>query len=228
MDLGDVAIYRQLVESLGLSSDQQEQMFSAVQTKSSKEIGILSARFGLTAEQTALLSTLPGLSGGMPVLGEAKLTFSEYPGIINCLNNLQRVVESIMVRYEDIDVYLDLSELRGYAYHTGIVFAAYVKNIRHVVAKGGRYDHVGEVFGRKGRGATGFSINVRNIADETAILDEGRPTVVVASESESGLWQEVTRLRHEGYTVVESGEVEDYDYALVYKNGSWELSEETE
>jgi len=225
VDLGDVAIYRQLVESLGLNPDQQEQMFAAVQMKSIREVSILSEMFGLSANEAELLCVLPGLTGHVSVLDEARRTFNLYPGIISCLDNLQRIAESIMARYDNIDVYLDLSELRGYAYHTGIVFAAYVKNIRQVVAKGGRYDHIGEVFGREGRGATGFSINVRSIIDETTISYETSPTVLVVSKNELGLWQEITRLREEGYTVVESGEMADYDFGLVYKNDGWLLTQ---
>ena len=225
VDLGDVAIYRQLVESLRLNPDQQEQMFAAVQMKSTREIAILSEAFGLSSNETALLCTLPGLMGEVSVLDQAGRIFEAYPGIVTCLDNLHQLVESIIARYDDIDVYLDLSELRGYAYHTGIVFAAYVKGIRQIVAKGGRYDHIGEVFGREGRGATGFSINIRNIANESAISYETRPTVVVASKNESGLWREIIRLREEGYTVVESGETADYDYALIYENGSWVLAQ---
>ena len=225
VDLGDVAIYRQLVESLGLSPDQQEQMFAAVQMKSTREIGTLSETLGLSSDKTALLCTLPGLMGELSLLDQARRTFEAYPRIITCLDDLQRIAESIMARYDDIDVYLDLSELRGYAYHTGIVFAAYVKGIRPIVAKGGRYDHIGEVFGREGRDATGFSINVRNIAGQSSISYETRPTVVVASENEAGLWQEIIRLREEGYAVVESGETADYDYSLIFENGSWVLDQ---
>ena len=83
-------------------------------------------------------------------------------------------------------------------------------------------------FGREGRGATGFSINVRNIAEVIKIWCERRPSVLVISQSEAGLWQEVTRLRQEGYTVVESGERADHDYALISKNGAWMLVERAE
>ena len=140
-------------------------MFAAIQMKSSREIGVLSDMFGLSADKAGLLHSLCDLTGELAVLDEAKHTFKEYPQSIECVENLRRVGESIVERFKDIDLYLDLSELRGYTYHTGIVFAAYAKDIRHIVAKGGRYDDVGEVFGRDGRGATGFSINVRNISE---------------------------------------------------------------
>lgn len=229
VDLGDVAVYRQLVDSLGLNADQQAQIFAAVQMKSTREIAVLSQTLGLSAEKTELLCALPDLMGDTSVLDKARGTFRSYPGILECLDNLQRVAEAIMVRFADIDVYLDLSELRGYAYHTGIVFAAYVSGVRHIVAKGGRYDHIGEVFGRQGRGATGFSINVRNIADETTLTSEHRSTVVVtgAADVQDGkaLWSEIQRLRENGYTVLESGEPADHDFELVFEDGNWVLAQ---
>ncbi|MCS5575744.1 MAG: ATP phosphoribosyltransferase regulatory subunit, partial [Pseudomonadales bacterium] len=79
VDLGDVAIYRQLVESLGLNPDQQEQMFAAVQMKSTREIATLSETLGLSADKTALLCTLPGLMGELSLLDQATRTFEAYP-----------------------------------------------------------------------------------------------------------------------------------------------------
>ena len=91
------------------------------------------------------------------------------------------------------------------------------------MAKGGRYDHIGEVFGRTGRGATGYSINVRNLVDEAAIAFETRPTVLVQAGEAAGLWQEIQRLRDEGYTVIESGEADECDFCLIYEEGRFQL-----
>ena len=225
VDLGDVAIFRQLVESLELSQYQQDQVFFAVQKKSVKELRALCSSFSLDGVSADLLCTLPGLAGDQSVLAEAKQKFAGYSGIIASIENLDRVATAVKQRFSDIDVYFDLSELRGYAYHTGIVFSAYVDGVRQIAAKGGRYDHIGEVFGREGRGATGFSVNVRNLAEQAAIAYETRPTVVVMASDQDGLWQEIMRLRDEGYTVVESGEPGDYDFHLLNESGSWILAQ---
>ena len=90
------------------------------------------------------------------------------------IDNLQQVSDTIAGRFTDLDIYFDLSELRGYAYHTGIVFAAYVNGSRSLVAKGGRYDHIGQVFGREARGATGFSIDVRSLTEKVMLPEESR------------------------------------------------------
>jgi len=223
VDLGDVAIFRQLVESLDLTESQQEQLFAAVQKKAEKEIRALASSFTLGSKETELLCALPGLTGDASILDVARERFGELDGIVSCIDNLAAVSAEIKLRYSETDVYFDLSELRGYAYHTGIVFAGYVDGIRQVVAKGGRYDHIGEVFGRTGRGATGYSINVRNLVDEAAIAFETRPTVLVQAGEAAGLWQEIQRLRDEGYTVIESGEADECDFCLIYEEGRFQL-----
>lgn len=225
VDLGDVAVFRQFVQSLELTEYQQDQLFAAVQKKSIRELESLCESFAMDAATTELFVALPDLMGDHAVLDLARQKFEGHEGIVACIDNLSRVAAEISARYGDVDVYFDLSELRGYAYHTGIVFAAYVDGVSHVVAKGGRYDHIGEVFGRRGRGATGFSVNVRNIAEQAAIASETRPSVLVIADPGDGLWQEVTRLRDEGYTVVESGEPGDYDFHLVNESGNWILAQ---
>ncbi len=228
IDLGDVAIYRQLVESLGLTSHEQEQVFAAVQKKSPREIAGLLEAFGVETTKSDLLGALPGLMGDGLMLEGARQIFNDYPGIIECIDNLQRVAEAVQDRFEDIQIYFDLSELRGYEYHTGIVFSAYVDGLRHGVAKGGRYDHIGEVFGRVARGATGFSINVRNIASEEIIETHTRPSVVVAEgndEDQAGLWHEMNRLRKEGYAVLETGEPSGHELLLIRKADKWVLTQ---
>lgn len=222
VDLGDVDIFRQLVGSLSLDEQQQEKLFTSVQKKTVQEIKKQCESFALGDETSHLLCELPGLTGDIETLQRARELFSDYPGILACINNLETVSGEILNRYGDLDIYFDLSELRGYAYHTGIVFAAYVDGISQVVAKGGRYDHVGQVFGRGARGATGFSVNVRSLFNDAAISYETRPSVLAVTNV-SGQWQEIQRLRNEGYTVVESGEAGDYDFSLVHEDGQWQL-----
>ena len=82
------------------------------------------------------------------MLSKALDLFSDMPGIVASIENLRQVALTLSGRFKDLNIYFDLSELRGYAYHTGIVCAAYVDGVPEVVAKGGRYDDIGEVFGR--------------------------------------------------------------------------------
>lgn len=222
VDLGDVSIFRHLISSLDLTESQQDSLFAAVQRKSVVDIQRQCGDFALDEESARLLVQLPHLCGGIEMLDEAVELYADIPGLAASLDNLAAVGKEVSARYGDVGLYFDLGELRGYAYHTGIVFAAHVDGVSQTVAKGGRYDHIGEVFGREGRGATGFSVNVRNVADSASLDIPRRSTVLVGSDAD-GLWGEIKRLREEGYTVVESGNPEDYDFCLVQEDGEWRL-----
>lgn len=227
VDLGDVAIFRQLMGSLALSADQQELLFDAVQKKAVAEIKSRCVEFDLSTGDTNRLCALPGLTGDATVLTRARELFVGHKGILATIDNLEKVSHSIAERFKDLNVYFDLSELRGYAYHTGIVFAAYVEGSGRVVAKGGRYDFVGQVFGRGNRGATGFSVDVKMLAEEVAMKTADRQIVLVSNTpggKNKELWQEIQRLRQSGYIVLESGESNEYDYELVFNNNEWQLN----
>jgi ATP phosphoribosyltransferase regulatory subunit len=226
VDLGDVDIFRQLMSRFSLNADQQESLFEAVQRKSVAEISSHCTTFCLSEADSLLLTQLPGLTGNDSVLERARSLFKTYKGIIASIDNLQQVSDIIAGRFTDLDIYFDLSELRGYAYHTGIVFAAYVDGSRSVVAKGGRYDHIGDVFGREARGATGFSIDVRSLTEKVMLPEESRKCVwipEVPTGEEDSLWQQIQQLRVEGYIVVESGQPDGFDHHLDFQDGQWQL-----
>jgi ATP phosphoribosyltransferase regulatory subunit len=226
VDLGDVDIFRQLMLSFKLNADQQELLFEAVQRKSVSEISAHCATFRLSKADSLLLTQLPGLTGNDSVLESARSLFKAHKGIVASIDNLQQVADTIAGRFTDLDIYFDLSELRGYAYHTGIVFAAYVDGSRSVVAKGGRYDRIGDVFGREARGATGFSIDVRSLTEKVMFPEESRKCIwipEVPTGEEDSLWQQIQQLRVEGYIVVESGQPDGFDHHLDFQDGQWQL-----
>ncbi|MDG1233963.1 MAG: ATP phosphoribosyltransferase regulatory subunit [Pseudomonadales bacterium] len=227
VDLGNVDIFRQLMSGFALNTDQQELLFEAVQRKSVAEIGEHCDAFGLSEGDSFLLTQLPGLTGSNTVLERARSLFKAHEGVLASIDSLQQVSDTIARRFTDLDVYFDLSELRGYAYHTGIVFAAYVNGSRSVVAKGGRYDHIGQVFGREARSATGFSIDVRSLTEKVRLPEESRKSVwvpEVPSGEEDSLWQRIKQLRTEGYVVVESGQPDGFSHHLDFQNGQWHLA----
>lgn len=225
VDLGDVAIFRQLMDLSDLSDNEEEMLYQLVQRKSVAELADKASALKLDKKHVGLLRELPGLCGDSSTLGRARDLFKDHKNILECIDNLERVATELQSRYAGLDIYFDLSELRGYEYHTGIVFAAYVNGMGQV-ARGGRYDHIGEVFGRASRGATGFSINVRQLLREQ-ITDAGRPEKVVVGKigesAAAGLWEEIQRLRSEGYIVVESGTASDFDYELDHDGKAWHL-----
>ena len=226
VDLGNVDIFRQLMSEFSLHADYQEMLHEAVQRKSIPEIVVHCQAAGLSENDSFLLSQLPGLTGNTSVLDRARSLFKGHDGIVTSIENLQQVADSISMRFTNLKIYFDLSELRGYAYHTGIVFAAYLNGSRSLVAKGGRYDGIGKVFGRDARGATGFSIDVKSLAQKV-LTTEGLPKCVwvvdVPSGAEYSLWQRIQQLRLDGFTVVESGQPDGFDYRLEFHNDQWQL-----
>ena len=98
--------------------------------------------------------------------------------------------------------FFDLAELRGFTYHTGIVFAAYIDGLGHSVANGGRFDNMGEVFGR-GRPASGFSVNVKALL--SLVSKPPKQEVILApplSTHDEALQQLISELRSQQRCVV--------------------------
>ena len=99
------------------------------------------------------------------VLADARELFADAaPAALAAVDALQEVAIDIRRQRPDLDIYFDLAELRGYHYHTGIVFAAYVPGHGQALANGGRYDDVGAVYGRA-RAATGFATDLKALMD---------------------------------------------------------------
>lgn len=161
LDLGHVAIYRTLADSSHLAPDIQQELFELMQSKAFTEIDQLLARQPV---QTPLLRELPHLHGEPDdVLTRSRKLLAAAPAPVQqALDDLAAVARKISALYPAVALYCDLSELRGYHYHTGLVFAAYTTDHGREVAKGGRYDHIGEAFGRA-RPATGFSTDLKSL-----------------------------------------------------------------
>jgi ATP phosphoribosyltransferase regulatory subunit len=155
-DLGHVAIFRALVSQTPQSATREMDLFQALQSKDTRLLTELTS--DLEPSLSKALCTLPELNGGESVLDEATSRLPAHAGIAVALRDLRQLGE--MLTRRGIKVSYDLAELRGYHYHSGIVFAAYAEGYRDAVAKGGRYDQVGKAFGRA-RAATGFSIDLR-------------------------------------------------------------------
>lgn len=226
VELGDVSIFRQLVEAAGLEERATEELFYLVQRKSFAELTKLIGELAIDSHIGDLLQLLPSLCGDDSVLARSKEIFMGHPIILNRLENLEWITRGIRERFDQVEIYYDLSELRGYNYHTGIVFAAYVGPPDQAVAMGGRYDHIGEVFGRR-RGATGFDVHLKGLPGKVRQLVEKKQVVVAAESVEAtakARWRKIQALRQEGFIVIESGEsAENFDFELVDDAGEWQL-----
>ena len=227
LELGDVGVYRDLIQTADISDTDERQLFELIQNKALPDLDEKVKTLNLSDELSELISQLPRLCGDLSVLEKGKTLFKDYPGIVQRLNNLAEVSQSIASRHVDVDIYFDLSELRGYNYHTGIVFAAYLTGTGTRIAKGGRYDDVGDVFGRA-RGATGFDIDiktlVKHLGEQPAIgnVGPGKVSVAYGLSSVDRRWEKICELRQEGYVVIE-GEAAQCEFTLIEAGNEWSL-----
>ncbi len=162
IDLGHVGIFRALSVAAGLSEAQESQLFDALQRKAVPEINALLGEWNLADDIGASLKELAWLNGGVEILAQARQCLGDDAAIVAALDQLDGLAEFVGRQRPDVALHFDLAELRGYHYHTGVVFAAYVPGQGRAIAQGGRYDDIGRVFGRS-RPATGFSADLNGL-----------------------------------------------------------------
>jgi len=156
LDIGHVAVFRAIVHAAKAGAALEAELFAALQKKDLPALRGLTR--GLDARSRAALLLLPELYGGAEVLALADKKLPAIAPVKRALATLRALAKACPVPAS-----FDLAELRGYHYHSGVVFDAYCEGVAGAVARGGRYDEVGKAFGRA-RPATGFSIDLRSLA----------------------------------------------------------------
>ncbi|PKD42061.1 ATP phosphoribosyltransferase regulatory subunit [Methylomonas sp. Kb3] len=205
LDLGHVAIYRALAEHAGLDPQQEAELFDVLQRKARTELAELLAEFNIDTRYKDVFSALPKLNGGRDVLDKAKALLTGFAGadeIAGALADLQGIADKLRRDFPALTVSFDLAELRGYHYHTGMVFAAFVPALGKEIARGGRYDNIGEVFGRA-RAATGFSADLKVLAGMYKVDDEAAQVVFAPFAEDADLQEAVRDLRAQGVAVIQ-------------------------
>ncbi len=223
LDLGHVAIFRSLIQWARIDRESEAELFRALQAKDVAALKALTA--SLDRDVRAGLCALPELYGGVDVLQEARKRLPDLPELAACLDTLEFLADQLS---NDVgELCFDLAELRGYHYHSGTVFAAYVPGQTDAIAGGGRYDEVGKAFGRA-RPATGFSIDLRDLAS-VADGDGKRKRIMAPYKlDDSGLQAAINALREAGTIVIvdlpghedNRDELECED-ELVLRDGQW-------
>lgn len=166
LDLGNVDIYRGLAKQAGLSKEVESQLFEMLQRKAVTEIKALLETLSVDNSKVddnmkTMLLGLSSLNGNKSVFAKARDLFTHADDSVKkAVDYLEETAELMWQRFGDIKVHFDLSELYGYHYKTGVVFAAFVPQLGQAIARGGRYDDIGEIFGRA-RAATGFSTDLK-------------------------------------------------------------------
>jgi ATP phosphoribosyltransferase regulatory subunit len=196
IDLGHVGIFRALAEASGLPPESEEVVLSLLRAKDVP--GLVEACANVPSPYREALQRLPQLYGGVEVLDRAATELPALPAISAALDGLRHLVAAAA----DLPLSIDLSDLRGYHYHNGVVFAAYCPDYPVAIALGGRYDGAGKAFGRA-RPATGFSMDLREFARLAPTGDSRGAILAPPAEHDGKLAALIAALREQGEVVVE-------------------------
>jgi ATP phosphoribosyltransferase regulatory subunit len=219
LDIAHVGVFRAVALRGGLSVAHEEELLGVLQAKDKPSLEALTT--GLDRETRCALALLPDLYGGRETIDRAVRELPAYPELRAALADLATLVDAAPGLAS-----IDLSDLRGYHYHSGVVFAAYAAGQPSALALGGRYDEVGKAFGRA-RPATGFSMDLREVA--RVVPRPGEPGAVLAPYGdEPALVAAIERLRAGGEVVIvelpghEAARDElGCDRRLVRRAGAW-------
>lgn len=201
VDIGHVGIYRELAKLADLSRVQETELFAAMQRKAIDEIKSLVNVYVRDKKLKNYFIKLPTLVGGNSVLKSARKLFADLPIVLEAITDLEKIVVDVKTRNKNAELYFDLSELRGYHYHSGVVFAAYLPGQGQAIAKGGRYDDIGELFGRA-RPATGFSVDMKQVMALLDELPEVGDGILAPADVDQKLWNAIQQLRANNERVI--------------------------
>lgn len=232
LDLGNVDIYRGLAKQAGLSKQDESLLFDMLQRKAVTEINTLLDSLSIDNNMKKMLSDLSSLNGDISVLDKARaLLVDADDSVKQAVDYLQKTAELMAQKLADINMgnvklHFDLSELHGYHYKTGVVFAAFVPQLGQAIARGGRYDDIGQIFGRA-RAATGFSTDLK-VLNRLSNKQFATPVKIFAPLDADQ--KVVAALRAEGKIVIEQlpGQKTDAnamacEKALCLIDGQWSI-----
>ncbi|MFP4252182.1 MAG: ATP phosphoribosyltransferase regulatory subunit [Guyparkeria sp.] len=211
LDLGHVGVFRSLVRAAGLDASREDRLRDALTRKAIPEIRQTLADWSLATPLAEAIEALCELHG--PWRATVEQARQRLDGLLDAdgraaLDRLATVAEAIDARV-DGEVLVDLSELHGYHYQTGLVYAAYSPRMGREIARGGRYDDIGQVFGRS-RPALGFSLDLRDLLGEADDEASVRPTAYAPARlNDAALDRAVSELREQGYRVITTKSIPD-------------------
>ena len=205
LDLGHVGIYRSLSRQAGLTGLQETELFDVLQRKARPELAELMDRYTIDNDLKGMLLKLPELNGGKDTITKARAVFTKANDEVkNALADLAAIADKLAARFPSLPISFDLAELRGYHYHTGMVFAAFIPSVGREIARGGRYDNIGEVFGRA-RPATGFSADLKLLSalSKQTLQIAQRELIFAPYSDDAALNEKIRDLRAQQRAVVQ-------------------------
>ena len=224
LDLGHVGLFRSLVKLAGLNKATESQLSDLYQRKALPELAEFTQDLSFGSDFYALgrfASDLEALQSNLSAVVLADDAFKL------AFDAVKTTKTEIQVRWPNLHIGIDIVELRSYHYHTGLMYAVYAPNRAAPLAQGGRYDGIGEHFGRA-RPATGFSCDLY-------ALSSGRfeaVTVVVAPKgTQHDLLQAIEQTRELGFSVIQLlgndtiNSVPNATHQLVNASGEWTVKQ---
>lgn len=224
LDFSHVNVFGSLIESSQINAQLEQDLYAALKSKDQSAVAALTSSLDNTTREALL--NLTELNGDKTILAKAAKLLPSTPAIQQALASLAQVADGLQDL--DVSVSFDLSELRGYHYHSGIVFAAYAQGYKGPLALGGRYDEVGQAFGRA-RPATGFSLDLRGVV--TALSPaQSEPAIFAPAQNDSTLTAKIDALRAEGHVVIQELAGVESDFSelncnkkLEHYNSGWHV-----
>ena len=221
IDIGQVEFLRGILDELPLDPVQSRAVRTAIAAKDSSGLQLLLKELPLTGQQRTELLALPRLYGGREILGQARQAVTN-PASQKALDNLEKIIEVLAVYGVEEHITLDLGEIRGFDYHSGLIFQGFLSGFGRAVCSGGRYDGLTARYGFPAP-ATGFAFNLYNLLFALdRILDvraeEGTDILLFSSGLDKAPAQRLAAtLRDQGHSVardiIERDQAASFDYA---------------
>jgi ATP phosphoribosyltransferase regulatory subunit len=224
VDFSHVAVFNSIIDKTKIDASLEQALYQALQSKDKTTLKSLSV--GLDVATRDALCALTDLSGDAKVLEEATKRLPKTAEINQALSDLKQVSQQLADL--GVGISFDLAELRGYHYHSGMVFAAYAQGCPRPLALGGRYDEVGQAFGRA-RPAVGFSLDLRGLV-KALPLSALSKAILAPFDHDQALLEKVAALRAKGEKVIQAlpgtekhQQELNCDRKLVQQNGDWQV-----
>ena len=201
LDIGNVDVYKNLARQAGLDQEDEIRLFELLQHKAVTEIAQLLRSLSIDSSIAAMIAELAELNGDLSTLTAAREQLKAGGNeVLNAIAYLEQVAQGVDVHKLNIGINIDFAELHGYHYHTGVVFGAFVPQLGQEIARGGRYDDIGRIFGRA-RPAPGFSTDLKQLLQLSTCDIQLPQRVLAPADDDETLTQKIDSLRSEGFCV---------------------------
>jgi ATP phosphoribosyltransferase regulatory subunit len=156
--IGHIEYFNGIVAHAGIDGEALQTLKYLVERKDINGVARMTDEFALPPPVREALLRLPNLHGSQEILSEARgLAQNEVSR--QAVDRLEALLAMVQNHAQADKVFLDLSEVEGMGYYTGIMLRAFVAGVGEEVGSGGRYDELISRFGVEVP-AVGFSFDV--------------------------------------------------------------------